>query len=139
MPEGEEDEPADDQRIEFDLRFLIPAAPKEKDRGGKHHQPEDPKPDRKNLPGIDDGNQEEKEKKKGGISAAFSERPLPDPTYEVTSSETLTRVFMIVDLPDIESRIGVDIADGARREVRCGHREVRRVSRPKRSARRLAL
>ena len=60
VPQGEEDESADDQRIEFDLRFFVPSTPKEKDYRGKHQQPEDPEPYREKLPGIDDGNQEEK-------------------------------------------------------------------------------
>ena len=73
MPQGEEGESADDQRIEFDLRFLLPAAPKEKNSGGKNHHPEKPQPDGKKLPRVDDRD-EEQEEKKGGISAAFSTR-----------------------------------------------------------------
>ena len=60
VPEGEEGKSADDQRIEFDLRFFIPATPKGKQCDGKYQQPEEPKSYREKLPGINGRNQEEK-------------------------------------------------------------------------------
>ena len=113
VPEGEEGESADDQRIKFDLRSLIPATPRE-DHGGKQHQPQNPEPDGGLPVSMTAMRRRKKRKKKATYAAAFFLRCDYEPIYEITSSGNVKRFFLLVDAPRVDYSVGVDVSD------RCG-------------------